>query len=421
MRRSDEGLRTTEEVELIRSFWRWSIRRSSYGWIAVTSIVSHEITMTTSARFLHTADWQLGLRANFIPGDAGAVVRDERFRTLRRIGGVVREAQAEFVVVAGDVFEHHGLRPETLRRSFDAMAEIPVPVYLLPGNHDPFTSDALYCGDLWRRECPRNVHVLGSREPTVVREGVVLFGCPLLERHTLGDATEHLTSDLGPAAHVRIGVAHGGIKEFLERLVGPDEPIRNAIPIDRASRARLDYLALGDWHGLLQIDDRTWYSGTPEATRFKEKNPGNVLLVEIDAPGSVPRVTPHSVYGLEWKKEEFRLSEEADLVGLQLLLDSLLRKDTTLLELTLVGTIDASVQARLDNEILAKARDRFRFLRVRDEGLHTLLGETDMASLPTEGWIGQVVTRLRAPIEGASDEERGRAIHLLYGLHKGIA
>ena len=83
---------------------------------------------------------------------------------------------------------------------------------------------------------------------------------------------------------MRIGVAHGGIKEFLERVAGDGERVHNAIPADRASRARLDYLALGDWHGRLRIDERTWYSGTPEATHFsllgavlREFNARNVM------------------------------------------------------------------------------------------------------------------------------------------------
>ncbi|WP_437314419.1 metallophosphoesterase family protein [Sorangium sp. So ce385] len=377
--------------------------------------------MLPPTRFLHTADWQLGLRASFIPGDAGAVVRNERLRTLHRIGSVARETKAEFIVVAGDVFEDHGLRPETLRRSFEAMTQISVPIYLLPGNHDPLSSDSIYRGDLWQRECPRHVHVFSSREPVIVREGVALLGCPLLERQTLGDVTEHLTPELGPRGHVRIGVAHGGIKEILERLVGDDEPLNNAIPADRAARARLDYLALGDWHGLLRIDDRTWYSGTPEATKFKEKNPGNVLAVEIDAPGAVPRVTPYTVAGLEWKKAELRLDGDAELAVLQRLLDGFARKDTTLLELTLTGRIDASVRARLDAEILDNARDRFRFLRVRDEQLQTFLGEADLATLPTEGWLGQAVARLRGEIEGTSELERSRALRLLHYFHEAVS
>lgn len=369
-------------------------------------------------RFLHTADWQLGLRVNFIPGDAGALVRNERFATLRRIGAVARETEAEFVVVAGDVFEHHGVRPNTLRQTFDVMRDMRVPIYLLPGNHDPITPDALYRGDLWSRECPGNVHVLGSRDPIVIREGVVLLPCPLIERHTLGDTTEHLTSDFGPGGHVRIGVAHGGILEILQGMVGPDEPVEGAIPVDRAARGGLDYLALGDWHGLLRIDARTWYPGTPEATRFKERDPGKVLVVEIDAPGAVPRVTAHEVAGLTWRQEELALNGDADLASLALMLDGIPRKDTTLIELMLEGTIDASTRDRLDGEILDKARDRFRFVRTRDEKLHTLLGADALASLPTEGWIGQAVARLGSAMEGSSDEERSRALRLLYRLHK---
>ena len=78
--------------------------------------------MGNALRFLHSADWQLGLRVRFIPGDSGAVVRDARLKTVARIGEVAREREAEFVLVAGDVFEHHGLKPSTLRKTFDAKA-----------------------------------------------------------------------------------------------------------------------------------------------------------------------------------------------------------------------------------------------------------------------------------------------------------
>ncbi|HZF53184.1 MAG TPA: DNA repair exonuclease [Polyangiaceae bacterium] len=374
--------------------------------------------MASSIRFLHTADWQLGLSAGHIPGDAGAIVRRERMQTLRRIGAVARETKAELIVVAGDVFEHHGLRPATVRGFFEAMEQIAVPIYLLPGNHDPLSSDALYLSDLWRRECPRHVHVLGSREPVIVREGVALLGCPLLERNTLGDATAHLTPELGPSGHVRIGVAHGGIKEFLERLSG-DKPIYNAIPADRAAHARLDYLALGDWHGLLRVDDRTWYSGAPEATRFEEKEPGHVLAVEIDGPGAAPRVAPHRVSGLLWKEAVFTLHGDADITTLERFLEGPGRRDTTLLKLTLTGKIDASMSARLD-AILSKARDRFLYVRVRDEQLKRILGEADLANLPAEGWLAQVVARLRGEIEGTSEAERSMALRLFQSLH-GVA
>lgn len=240
--------------------------------------------MGHAVRFIHTADWQIGLRAHFIPGDAGAVVRDARLRTLQRIGTLAREFKAEFVLVAGDVFENHGLRPDTVRRALDTMREIPVPVYLLPGNHDPLTPEALYCSDRWRRECPKNVRVLDSRNPVIVEgKKVALLPCPLFDRHELGDVTEHLTPELGPQDHVRIGVAHGGIKEILERFSDEDGEVHNAIPCDRAARARLDYLALGDWHG--SWPERGTASGScASATRGSTR-----ALVKTNGGASRPR------------------------------------------------------------------------------------------------------------------------------------
>src|SRR6202012_2484630 len=71
-----------------------------------------------------------------------------------------------------------------------------------------------------------------------------------------------------------------------------------------------DYLALGDWHGTLSFDPRVWYSGAPEATRFKEKRPGNALVVEIDAPGAVPRVEEIAVARTLWTERRFDLASD---------------------------------------------------------------------------------------------------------------
>ena len=59
------------------------------------------------------------------------------------LGRLAAETGAEFVVVAGDVFEHNQLAPREVSQSLEAMRAIGVPVYLLPGNHDPL--DARRC------------------------------------------------------------------------------------------------------------------------------------------------------------------------------------------------------------------------------------------------------------------------------------
>ncbi|MGV7813217.1 metallophosphoesterase family protein, partial [Mycobacterium kansasii] len=62
-------------------------------------------------RFLHTADWQLGMTRHFLDADAQARFTDARLDAISRLGAVAAEREAEFVVVCGDVFEDNRLAP----------------------------------------------------------------------------------------------------------------------------------------------------------------------------------------------------------------------------------------------------------------------------------------------------------------------
>lgn len=73
------------------------------------------------------------------------------------------------------------------------------------------------------------------------------------------------------------------LTEWMDGEATPDRAPHRACPY-RARRAGLDYLALGDWHGAVEVDQRTHYCGTPEPDRFKHQRPGTALLVSIAAP-----------------------------------------------------------------------------------------------------------------------------------------
>ena len=88
-------------------------------------------------KFLHTADWQLGMTRHFLGADAQARYSAARRDAVSALGALARETGAEFVVVAGDVFDANQLAPTVVSQSLEAIRAIGVPVYLLPGNHDP--------------------------------------------------------------------------------------------------------------------------------------------------------------------------------------------------------------------------------------------------------------------------------------------
>ena len=373
--------------------------------------------METGTRFVHTADWQIGLRANHVPGDHGAAVRLARYDTVKRIADVARDAEAHFVVVAGDVFEHHALAREPLQQAFEALRAFHCDVFLLPGNHDPYTPDALYRSQWWGRECPKNVKVLWQRKPLDVG-AATLFPCPLLERDN-HDPTAWLSASVGPADRVRVGVAHGGVREILQRL-HPDEEaeFHNDLPIGLSDRAGLDYLALGDWHGRLQVNDRTWYSGTPEPTRFKEKDPGHVLVVEVDKPRAAPRVTSQRVSKFTWQKVVCTLTNADHVAALERQLDDVPNRSNTLVELVLDGHLDLTLRARVEHEIIDRYRGIFPLLRVRDERLFVRLTDADVDQLPRDGWIGQVVDRLRRGVAEYTFDECQEALQRLHTLYQ---
>jgi hypothetical protein len=362
-------------------------------------------------KLLHTADWQLGLRLNFVGGDKAAQLRGQRFDTVRRIAGIAHEHGVDLVVVAGDVFDDNGVGPDTIQHARDALTAFgDVPVVLLPGNHDPATPDSALAR---LGELPGAVQVTDTAE-VLCLDGVEVYPCPLTARHTAADPAAWLPDapDGDGAAHggVRIVVAHGGALDFGE---GAESP--NRIDVGRILERGYDYVALGDWHGVYRVSPRAWYAGAPEPTRFKEKRPGYVLLVDIDRPGAEPRVTEIAVARSRWLSEPFEFADDDDLNALVAWLDALPEKAWTLVELSLHGHLSLDARSRLDT-VLDDYAERLALLRVDDGALTTAPTSDDLAALRGEGYLGRAIAALR----DSDDPVDGDALRLLYRLTRAI-
>ncbi|MDX5400175.1 MAG: metallophosphoesterase, partial [Actinomycetes bacterium] len=138
-------------------------------------------------RFGHTSDWQLGMTRHFLEGEAQARYSAARIDAIRALGDVVRREACEFVVVAGDVFESNMVAERTVRRALDALATVPCPVYLLPGNHDPLDAASVYRSAVFHQARPANVVVLEEPGVVRVRDGVEIVAAPWFTKRPLGD------------------------------------------------------------------------------------------------------------------------------------------------------------------------------------------------------------------------------------------
>jgi DNA repair exonuclease SbcCD nuclease subunit len=249
---------------------------------------------TAPIRFIHTADLHLGKAfGNFESGDRLKVARTE---LISNLAFAARTHAAPHILVAGDLFETPNPSAQTWRQAVATMAETKdITWWLLPGNHDNLAQGQATWDGIAGLKHP-NVHVLQTAEPLEMQPGAFLLPSPLTTRRPSSDPTDWMDTAETPEGALRIGLAHGPIQNFGETALPAD-----LIAPDRASRANLDWLALGDWHGEMKISDRAAYSGSPERTGFKHNGRGVAYLVEITGPDNKPTVEPIEIGAFDWQ------------------------------------------------------------------------------------------------------------------------
>lgn len=353
------------------------------------------------ARLLHTADWQIGrhsllntsssgrARTGRFAEDDAALLAEARFVAIECIAALATAEQVDAVLVAGDVFDAQTVSDRTLHRTFQLMKGYGGPWILIPGNHDAALAESVWTRAQRLKAIPSNVHVLLTPEVRLFTDaGFVILPAPLTQRQTYQDLTEWFDSAETPAGLLRIGLAHGSVAGQLPESA--DSP--NPIAPTRAQSARLDYFALGDWHGARRIDSRTWYSGTPEQDRFKDNNAGHVLIVDIAESGAEPVVVLRPVGQHQWIKRDVTLAVPSDLD--HLLIELAQMPDMSVVDLTLRGQIDLHNHQRLLQALTAaQARQRSLQYQLTDLRLHPT--DDDIAELHADGYVGEVVQTLR--------------------------
>lgn len=358
-------------------------------------------------RFLHTADWQIGRQFGTLSPENAPILAEARLQAVERLAALAVAEQVDAVLVAGDVFDAQTVSERSLRRLFNALAGFAGPWLLLPGNHDAALAESVWSRARRLNAVPPNAHLL--LEPGVrlfEAQGFAALPAPLTQRHTHHDLTSWFDTADTPAGLLRIGIAHGSVQGILAEDIDSANPIAP----DRVARARLDYLALGDWHGCKRIDARTWYAGTPEPDRFRANDAGQALLVDIAGPGAEPEVRQLSVGQYHWQQIDAALQVDSDL---DLLLDQLAALTPRhVVDLRLRGQLDLAARMRLQAG-LAAAEARVRHLQADQTALRLVPTDADIAGLQADGYLGEVIAELRADGENATAQD---ALALLAGV-----
>lgn len=373
--------------------------------------------------FLHTGDWQLGMTRHFFSEGVQERYSQARFDSIRRLGEIAIEQQCQFILVCGDAFESNQVDRKTVARTCEALKDVSVPVYILPGNHDPLNAASVYKSGTFANQCPSNVHVISDNDPLNVLDGVELVGAPWKSKKPVVNPLEELLGSLSPRTDGRrIVVGHGIVDIFTPDKDAP--AILSLANLEKAVNDGVaDYIALGDRHSVTKLGatERIWYSGTPESTDFPEDKSGYALLVELNGDD----IKTEDIRVGKWsflERKQVDLNNADDVSGLSRWLESLDNKERSVLRLRLRGGLTISLLAELQR-VFDRSRDVFAGFDVRFDDLLTVPQDNDFENLQFSGFANSTVARLRERIEanGGSAVEARDALMLLFRLAEGVS
>lgn len=351
--------------------------------------------MTYPMKILHSADWHLDAPLVGWNPEQTAFLRQNLLAVPEKLADLCRRENCDMVLLAGDLFDG-AYSKESFRVVYNALAEMNVPVFISPGNHDFCQPGSPYLTEVW----PENVHIFTQNtveSVTVPGMDCRIYGagyrsmdCPgLLEGfQAQGDEQHH------------IAVLHGD----------PTQKNSDYCPIteSQAKRSGLDYLALGHIHKAGQF--RTGgtvcgWPGCPMGKGYDELEEKGAYIVTVDGGVRIQFVPLDTPRFHDWA---VAAGHDA-LASLNAVLPAVESQD--FYRITLTGE-----SAGVDMDTLYAGLSRFPNLELRDR----TVPETDIWGNAGEDTLeGLYFGILKQQLDGA-DEETAEALTLAARISRQI-
>lgn len=197
---------------------------------------------------------------------------------LRAVLVAARKIGADLVLLAGDTFDSHRVRPHLVDHTAATIREFGLPIVLLPGNHDPAVEEAVYHHPALARLDA--LHVLGVTHPESVH-------LPHLDLEVWGRPHRDY-DDMAPMAHAReratrwqMVLAHGHYLPAEQRAV--EHRPSWLFGDEEIEATGADYIALGHWNRNIRVGTGrvpAWYCGSPDYAR-------SINVVRLQSDGTI--------------------------------------------------------------------------------------------------------------------------------------
>ncbi len=212
---------------------------------------------------------------------------DDGTTGLRLVLDAARAAEADYVLLVGDIFDSNRQSPGLIAQCVDMLRAFPKPIVVLPGNHDPLTPDSV-----WRRgglDQLDHVAIIGLTHEQAIHfpdHDLEMWGHP----HFNYENMVPLREPRPRSARWHITLAHGHYEDDGVEPLRPSWLISNA----EIEATRADYLALGHWNRATPVGTGTtvpaYYSGSPDLAKtvnvVRLRGNGTVIVerVGVDLP-----------------------------------------------------------------------------------------------------------------------------------------
>lgn len=229
-------------------------------------------------RFLQAGDFHLDSPFAALHPEQAVKARGEQRTLLGRLQQLATEQRVDLVLLCGDLFDARRVYPETLEAMRQTLAAIEAPIFIAPGNHDPYTTQSPYARFSW----PKQVHIF--KEAAV--EAVPL---PQLGLTVYGSAFTAALREDAPLRGLTVQGDGLHIGCFHADLAGTSRygPLTERDIADTG----LSYLALGHIHARSACaragKTHYAYAGCLQGRGFDETGEKGAYLGSLDANGSV--------------------------------------------------------------------------------------------------------------------------------------
>lgn len=357
-------------------------------------------------RIVHTADVHIGLSYSQYPLEIRERLVEERFVALQRVIAAATSNNADFVVIAGDLFDKQTVSMRDVDRTVDILKEFEgEAVLVLAGNHDYFAGEE---STLWQRFQSRardsNVVALLAPSPQVFRRdnlNVTFYPCPCPSKHGREPMTGWVAGVVKDDAGIHLGIAHGNVEglglDAEQRYFNMSEEV--------LKRAGVQTWLLGHIHVPFPMAQSVarpvfFMAGTPAPDSSKCTHAGHAWLLEWDDQSEC-RFTQLRTGAFRFVTVARVLKTATDVDALRDFLDEL-DADQTILRLVLEGDLSLEDIQTLDT-VLNSLSSRFPFSEV-ERHVEERLTIGEIGKRYPEGTLPHaLLTRLIADAEHPGD------------------